>query len=420
MTAQEKLLEYTLFDLTNFLAPDIPPTVSVQFGNNPTTFTLGDSSDTITIDVSNTSAQTDASATLNATVSLPVGLTALTMQGVGGSTDWVCNAGTLTCARSAGLNKNASDSILVTVSVASNATLGNSSSAGVVISGGGLASPVSGNDPLIVEASTTTTSANALTLFSSSSQGVPLQATVTSSAGTVNGGTVTFTVVNASSVQIGAATTSPTVTGGYANVFFTVPAGTEPGIYTIQANYIPDSGFEISSDSSHTLAIVTPNIVWVASPGGTTSAFMTNGAAYLSNPEGGPGVAIDSLGNVWSLNKGPSSVAEFTGTGGVTNAGYSSGDSSAATGLAIDSSDQVWVTNADGSISVFSSGGSLISPAAGFADELNSPTGIAIDLSGNVWIADQGTGSVTKLLGAAAPTVPLAKGVVTKAPAAKP
>ena len=45
-TAQEKLLEYNLFDLTNFLAPDVPPAIAVGFVNGPATFKQNDESDT--------------------------------------------------------------------------------------------------------------------------------------------------------------------------------------------------------------------------------------------------------------------------------------------------------------------------------------------------------------------------------------
>jgi len=147
MTPQEKLLEYNLFDLTNFLAPDLPPVITLGFVNGPTNFKQGDGSDTITINVSNTSTQTAASNTLTSTVTLPAGLTALTMTDASGN--WVCNAGTLVCVESSPLNPGASDSIVVTVSVASGAVSG---SVGATVSGGGLATAVVGSDAVTVVA----------------------------------------------------------------------------------------------------------------------------------------------------------------------------------------------------------------------------------------------------------------------------
>jgi len=143
---------------------------------------------------------------------------------------------------------------------------------------------------------------------------------------------------------------------------------------------------------------------------------------YLTTPEaaGGAGVAIDSSGNVWSVNAGSSSVAEFTNTGTVTSSGYTGGGLSAPTSVAIDGLNQVWITNSGGSISVFNSTGTPVSPTAYAGGALNSPTSIAIDISGNLWIANSGGNSVTKVLGAAAPTVPIAAGVANGAPATEP
>jgi hypothetical protein len=105
-----------------------------------------------------------------------------------------------------------------------------------------------------VAAGTTTTASNASANFSASSQLVALSATVTSGAGQVNVGTVTFTVLQGVTV-IGIPVTSGTVTAGAANASFTLPAGTAAAVYTIQAVYNPGAGFTGSSDSTHTLTV---------------------------------------------------------------------------------------------------------------------------------------------------------------------
>jgi hypothetical protein len=105
-----------------------------------------------------------------------------------------------------------------------------------------------------VAAATTTTASNASANFSASSQLVALSATVTSGAGTVNVGTVTFTVLQGVTV-IGIPVTSGTVTAGAANASFTLPGGTAAAVYTIQAVYNPGAGFTGSSDSTHTLTV---------------------------------------------------------------------------------------------------------------------------------------------------------------------
>ena len=103
-------------------------------------------------------------------------------------------------------------------------------------------------------AGTTTTAANQSANFSTSAQSVALSATVTSSGGTVNSGTVTFTVLNGAT-PVGTATTSGTVSSGSASVNYTLPASTLAGAYTIQAVYNGATDFTTSSDTTHTLTI---------------------------------------------------------------------------------------------------------------------------------------------------------------------
>ena len=84
-------------------------------------------------------------------------------------------------------------------------------------------------------AATATTAKSTSTTYSTVAQSVPLTATVTSSAGTVNGGTVTFTILNGGTTI--ATATSNTVTNGAAGASVTLPAGTAVNNYTIQAVY---------------------------------------------------------------------------------------------------------------------------------------------------------------------------------------
>jgi hypothetical protein len=108
---------------------------------------------------------------------------------------------------------------------------------------------------LTVSAAPTTISASgATTDFSSSQQNVSLTANVTSSAGPVNEGTVTFTIMQGTTV-IGTATTSGTVNNGAASVSYLLPGGTPVGSYTIDAIYIAGSDFSGSSDNTHDLTL---------------------------------------------------------------------------------------------------------------------------------------------------------------------
>jgi hypothetical protein len=103
-------------------------------------------------------------------------------------------------------------------------------------------------------ASTTTTASNATTTFSTSAQSVTLSATVTSSAGTVTEGSVTFTILQGT-IVIGTAT-SKAVSNGSASVSYALPAGTAAGSYSIDASYTDSGGkFAASPDNTHTLSI---------------------------------------------------------------------------------------------------------------------------------------------------------------------
>ncbi|HYT74506.1 MAG TPA: hypothetical protein VEL79_07150, partial [Vicinamibacterales bacterium] len=105
-------------------------------------------------------------------------------------------------------------------------------------------------------ATTTTAAVNAIATYSAISQTVALSASVTSGAGAVNEGTVTFTIKDGSTT-IGSAATSGTVSAGAASVTYTLPAGTTAKSYTIQAVYNQATGgnFATSTDATHTLTV---------------------------------------------------------------------------------------------------------------------------------------------------------------------
>jgi hypothetical protein len=147
---------------------------------------------------------------------------------------------------------------------------------------------------LNVSAATTSTQASDATVhFSSSNQSVTLTANVSSSGGTVNEGSVLFTVVDSNGNTVGTATSGP-VAAGSASVSYTVPGGTAAGNYTIEAAYTDgtSNNFAASVDNTHTLSVstasstslsltsvsITPNLT-----GGTAQLTLT---AQVSNPNG--------------------------------------------------------------------------------------------------------------------------------------
>jgi subtilisin family serine protease len=107
----------------------------------------------------------------------------------------------------------------------------------------------------VSKAATTTTAANATATFSSTDQAVMLTASVTSGAGSVNQGSVTFTVKDGASIVGSPA--SGTVTSGNAAATFTLPGGSAARTYTIEAAYTsgPTGNFGDSSDNTRTLTV---------------------------------------------------------------------------------------------------------------------------------------------------------------------
>ena len=76
-----------------------------------------------------------------------------------------------------------------------------------------------------------------------------LKATVVSPAGTLNVGTVTFTLLGIGTSSLG------TVSGGSASASVAIPGGTSAGNYTIQAGYNGGSNLNSSTDTSHSLTL---------------------------------------------------------------------------------------------------------------------------------------------------------------------
>jgi MBG domain (YGX type)/Kelch motif/Galactose oxidase, central domain len=94
---------------------------------------------------------------------------------------------------------------------------------------------------------TTTAVTNASATYGDAS--VTLNATVTPASGpAVNNGSVSFTVKQGATT-IGVATTDTSVVSGAASVNYLLPAGTDAGPYTIEADYTAGTGFNPSSGS---------------------------------------------------------------------------------------------------------------------------------------------------------------------------
>jgi hypothetical protein len=202
-----------------------------------------------------------------------------------------------------------------------------------------------------------------------------------------------------------------------------------PNDFTIAINY---TGGGLSAPAG--IAIDGSGKVWVSNITALSiSEFGSNGAALSPSTgftggglSGGivneviPGIALDTVGDVWVANPS-SSLSEFNSNGTPISgsAGYTGGGLNIPDFLAVDALNHIWTGNRGNySISEFSAGGVAISGSSGFTGGgLNSPSGIAIDTSGNVWAANNGvnggaTGgnSLSELTSAAIPISPATTG----------
>jgi photosystem II stability/assembly factor-like uncharacterized protein len=141
-------------------------------------------------------------------------------------------------------------------------------------------------------APTETKADNAIARFRPRAQVVTLTAAVTSTAGPVNEGTVTFTVRHGGAV-VGSPVTSGTVSNGLASVSYTLPAGTAAGTYTIDVVYNPGADFLGSSDSTHTLTVRRRRRRWWSAP---TTLPAPPGTHRGSNSAGAPGFIAFAYG----------------------------------------------------------------------------------------------------------------------------
>ena len=136
----------------------------------------------------------------------------------------------------------------------------------------------------ISDAATTTAAKSATTTFSASNQTISLSATVTSSAGIVDEGTETFTILSGTT-PIGTPATADVSEGAVA-ASYALPGGTTGGTYTIEAAYNGTVDFGGSSDTSQTLTVsAAASATAAASASATYSAgdqFVALGATVTS------------------------------------------------------------------------------------------------------------------------------------------
>jgi sugar lactone lactonase YvrE len=120
----------------------------------------------------------------------------------------------------------------------------------------------------VVAAKTTTVAAAATAVFGLADQQVDLTATVVSAGGSVNTGTVDFSVLKGNTLIGNVVAGTPV--NGLATAAYTLPAGTAAGSYTIDAVYLPGPNLGASSDVTRQLT-VTPAPTAVVANNATTT-----------------------------------------------------------------------------------------------------------------------------------------------------
>ena len=249
---------------------------------------------------------------------------------------------------------------------------------------------------------TTTTAAAVSAISSSADQTVSLSAAVTSGSGTVNAGTVTFTLLNGST-PVGSPVTSGTVTAGTATASYTLPAGTAVGSYTIQAVYNAGGSFATSTTSGTSLSVSSDATTTTASGTFSVTQTVSTFASGFNNPAG---LAFDAAGNLYVANAAGGTISKVTPTGAVST--FVASGLNSPRGLAFDAAGNLYVANAaGGTISKVTSAGAVST----FASGLGEPLGLAFDAAGNLYVADLANNTVKEVTSAGGVSTFVASGL---------
>ena len=155
---------------------------------------------------------------------------------------------------------------------------------------------------------------------------------------------------------------------------------------------------------------------WIANQSSNTvTKVAPDGSSFVNYNccMGASGLALDQGNNVWVANFYGDSVSLISNAGVVIgNATYTgNGGISRPQGIAIDGAGNVWVANYRQTYLTELAGagaatvGASLTPATGYGADagLLEAYALAIDASGNVWVSNQGSNSITKFIGMAAP-----------------
>ncbi len=430
--AQEKMLEYALFDLSNFVVPIVPPTVSIAITTNPidSVFMEGDIGDTITVAATDTSETVALSSATTLSVTLPAGLTATAMTDTDGG--WLCTVGTLTCTRTTTLAAGATDSVLIAVSVAANATGGDPSttaSVSAVVSNPTFSSSVTSPLTLTLQQHAAVTWATPAAI----ADGTPLSSTQLNAVGNTAGtyvyspaagtvfspgphvllvtftptdqvnypGTGTATVTLVVNGPVAATASAPSVTN-----FGPVPVGTASGGQSITFTFL-------TAGAIGSPIVVTQGATGLDFTDAMTGTCNANGTSFFYTPDStctvnviltprypgtryGAVLLEDGSGNVlatayvYGIGTGPQ-VAFTPATQSVVVNGLLHPD-----GVAVDASGNVYIADANNNRVLKETLSAGTYTQSVLVSGLSNPAAVAVDGSGDVYIADAGDGLLLK------------------------
>ncbi|OWK41894.1 hypothetical protein FRUB_03972 [Fimbriiglobus ruber] len=167
-------------------------------------------------------------------------------------------------------------------------------------------------------------------VYSRTAETVPVSATVADTSGPVNEGTVTFQILEGSTVV--GTTTAINVIDGAAATTLTLPTGTPAGTYTILASYSGTANFSSDTDSSQSLTI-TPAPVTIAGITAadkvydhTTVATLNSGGAAVTGVFLGDEVNLVTTGAVGTFAGKDVGTGIGVAVSGLTLGGAQAGD----------------------------------------------------------------------------------------------
>lgn len=390
-TAQEHMLEYSLFDLMNFSVPVVAPTVSIGITTNPSTFTGGDVGDTVTVTVDNTGASAiPTSPPVYLTVTLPAGLAPVSMIDAAGI--WSCTASTLSCTLTTAWVPSLSDTITITVGIAANVS-GSVSAVTATVGSAGFSNNVTSPLTITVDAAP----AGVVTTGASVSAGtVNLQSTgAASSSFAISAGTTIGTIAvvtqGATGLDFSNAGSGTCSTTTYAsassctvNVTFT-PAHPGPRLGAVM---ILDGSGNLLATQYVTAIGVSPQVIFA--PG--TQSVLGGG---FSQPYG---VATDSSGNLYIADQANNAVKKIPA--GCTSSScviVIGGGFSSPYGVAVDGAGNVLVADNGNNAVKRIPRGCTSSSCVTTVAPVGAPAGIAVDGLGNIYVTDAGDGIVIEI-----------------------